>query len=106
MRRILTLGALLLAIGLGTGVAAAQTRVPLVVPNVQINPNVIKTPTAKVPIIKVIPPSMAINNALALMPQATALGVKLRGPIYIVKLKQGNQVIQVRVDAVSGIVSQ
>jgi hypothetical protein len=105
MRGILALAVIVVTTGLVTGAASAQVRLPLYVPNVQINPNVVQPPP-RVPAIRIIPPSVAINNALALMPQAQALGVKLRGSLYIVKLKRGNQVIQLRVDAVSGEVSQ
>jgi hypothetical protein len=58
-----------------------------------------------IPIIRVIPPSMAVNRALAYAPRAKPLGVRLKGPLYIVKLKQGNTVLQVRVNAATGDVS-
>jgi uncharacterized membrane protein YkoI len=58
------------------------------------------------PGMKMIPPSMALNRAMNMVPQSQALGVKLQGSHYIIKLKQGNSVKQVHVDAATGDVSQ
>ncbi|MCB1378466.1 MAG: hypothetical protein KDK89_08900 [Alphaproteobacteria bacterium] len=57
------------------------------------------------PLIKIIPPSVALNQAMMAAPNAKAIGVKLKGSLYIVKLKQGNKVTQVRVNATTGQVS-
>lgn len=51
---------------------------------------------------RVIQPSQALRIALGVTPQAKPLGVQLRGSLYIVKLKQGNRVVRVRVDAATG----
>ncbi len=51
---------------------------------------------------RVIKPSQALRIAMGVTPQAKPLGVQLRGSLYIVKLKQGNRVIRVRVDAATG----
>lgn len=52
-----------------------------------------------------IPPSEAVNQALAAVPDGTPLDVQLKGNRYLVKLKTGNKVRVVRVDAVTGAVS-
>ncbi len=52
----------------------------------------------------IIKPSQAVRIALQVAPDAKALDVQLRGPLYIVKLKQGNRVIKVRVDAGTGAI--
>ena len=51
-------------------------------------------------------PSQAVKLALQAVPGAEALGVKLKGGNYVVRLKQGGSVIQVLVDAATGAVSQ
>ncbi len=56
---------------------------------------------------ELIPPSVALRNALRYAPGAKGLGVSLkRGsrPIYVVKLKKGGQVRRVKVDARTGAV--
>ncbi|MFO1122511.1 MAG: PepSY domain-containing protein [Hyphomicrobiales bacterium] len=53
----------------------------------------------------VIPPSAAVNQALSVVPDGTPLDVQLRGKNYLVKLKTGNKVRVVRVDAITGAVS-
>ena len=65
-----------------------------------------KPPVLKGPALRMIPPSMALNRAMNMVPQSQALGVKLQGSHYIIKLKQGNSVRQVHVDAATGDVSQ
>lgn len=53
-----------------------------------------------------VPPSEAVKLALDAVPGAEALGVRLKGDHYVVKLKQGGAVIVVQVDAATGAVSQ
>ena len=53
-----------------------------------------------------VPPSDAVKLAMQAVPGAEPLGVKLKGDHYVVRLKQGNRVIQVQVDAATGQVSQ
>lgn len=53
-----------------------------------------------------VPPSEAVKLALDAVPGAEALGVKLKGDHYVVRLKQGGAVIVVQVDAATGAVSQ
>jgi hypothetical protein len=98
MRRIVLIATMLLAATLAAGPVFAQ-KVPMYVPTA---PLVIKP---KIPIVKVIPPSVALGNALRVVPGAQPLGVKIKGPLYIVKLKQGNTVKQVNVNAATGAVS-
>jgi hypothetical protein len=72
----------LLALGLAVTPAFGQYK-----PTVQVKP--------KVPIIRVIPPSAAVNLALSQNPGAKALGVKLRPDnSYIVTLRLGNKVVR------------
>lgn len=54
--------------------------------------------------VPLIAPSEAVAIALETVPSAKPLGVQLRGSSYIVKLKQGNKVMQIRVDAETGAV--
>ncbi len=75
-------------------------------PKINVAPKITRTPVIRTPAIRVIPPSLALNRAMMIAPNAKALGVKLRGGHYIVKLKQGNKVRQVQVDAATGDVSQ
>jgi uncharacterized membrane protein YkoI len=49
-----------------------------------------------------IPPSEAVMIAVGAVPGAEALGVKRKGDVYVVKLKQGGNVIRVGVDAQTG----
>jgi uncharacterized membrane protein YkoI len=51
---------------------------------------------------KKLPPSGAVKRALRSVPGAEALGVKLKGDTYIVKLKQDGSVVQVGVNAFTG----
>ena len=53
-----------------------------------------------------IAPSEAVKIAVQAVPGAEALGVKLKGSVYVVRLKQGGTVIQVLVDATTGALSQ
>ena len=49
-----------------------------------------------------IAPSAAVQRAVAAVPGAEPLDVKRKGDLYIVKLKQGGNVIRVGVDATTG----
>jgi uncharacterized membrane protein YkoI len=49
-------------------------------------------------------PREAVQIALDANPGAKPLGVQRRGRLYIVKLKQGNRIIRVRIDAASGAI--
>jgi hypothetical protein len=49
-----------------------------------------------------LPPSAAVKRAVAANPGAKPLGVKLRGGIYVVRLKQDGTIIQVGVDPATG----
>ncbi|MBI2719349.1 MAG: hypothetical protein HY245_13225 [Rhizobiales bacterium] len=98
MRRLLIIAAALFTISSASGTASAQTKPMIYLPPVTLQ----KIQQPRLPIINFIPPSVALSRAMTIAPQATALGVKLKGPLYIVKLKQGNQVLQVHVDAATG----
>jgi hypothetical protein len=94
MRRIKVIAAVLAAAMLAAAPALAQVKV-----QTYRNPNLVKPP-----IIMMIKPRQAVNIALSAMPKAKPLGVRLQGPLYIVKLKQGNRIMQVRIDAASGAI--
>jgi hypothetical protein len=49
-----------------------------------------------------LPPSAAVKRAVAANPGAKPLGVKLRGGIYVVRLRQDGTIIQVGVDPATG----
>lgn len=100
MRKVL-LAAVIAASVFGAVDASAQVKL-----RPAYTPKIMNGPVIKAPMIKVIPPSLALNRAMLLAPNSKALGVKLRGSHYIVKLKQGNKVRQVQVDAATGDVSQ
>ena len=54
---------------------------------------------------KYIPPSVALKNAMRYVPGSKGLGVKLRQgarPVYAVKLKSGNRVHRIMIDARTG----
>jgi len=53
-----------------------------------------------------IKPSEALRLAQRRWPNSTALAVDLRGKVYVVKLKAGSRLVQVRVDARTGRVSR
>ena len=92
MRKGIFIAALMLATMAGAGSAFAQVRV------------VPMAPKLKPPVILMIPPSAALTAAMRGAPGAKAIGVKLRGNVYIVKLKQGNTIVQKRIVAGNGTV--
>jgi hypothetical protein len=47
----------------------------------------------------IIPPSVAVNRALRMVPNGTPLNVTLRGDKYFVKVKVNNKVRVVPIDA-------
>jgi hypothetical protein len=49
-----------------------------------------------------LPPSAAVKLAVAANPGAKPLGVKRRGGIYVVRLRQDGTIIQVGVDPATG----
>ena len=98
MRRIVLIATMLLAATLAADPVLAQ-KIPMYIP--QVAPVQIKP---KIPIVKVTP-SAALSRAMGMMPGSKPLGVTLKGPHYIVKLKNGNQVLQYRVDAATGAVN-
>ena len=71
---------------------------------VRIQPYVTAPRVMVVPPVMMIKPSQALRIAMSAVPAAKALGVQLRGPLYIVKLKQGNRIMQVRVNAIDGAI--
>ena len=50
-------------------------------------------------------PSQAVKLAVAAVPGSQPLGVKRKGQVYVVRLKQGGTVVQVIVDAATGEVT-
>jgi len=99
MRRLLTIAAVAVATMVGADQASADSRLPRQAPMVR------KMPGVKPPNVIIIPPSAALSSAMGAMPGAKALGVKMKGTHYIVKLKQGNTVVQVRVNAATGLIA-
>jgi uncharacterized membrane protein YkoI len=93
MRRIRVIAAILAAAMLAAAPASAQDNNQ----NYR-NPNVGEQPVI------MIRPREAVRIALDATPGAKPLGVRLRGSLYIVKLKQGNRIIRVRIDAASGAI--
>ncbi|MFN4141518.1 PepSY domain-containing protein [Aestuariivirga sp.] len=53
---------------------------------------------------ELLPPSAAVKQAMRAVPGAKPLGVKLRGNVYVVRLKQDGTITQIGVDAVTGAV--
>jgi uncharacterized membrane protein YkoI len=94
MRRIKFIAAVLAAAMLAAAPVSAQVKLR----NYR-NPNLVKPP-----VVLMIKPSQALRIALGAAPRAKPLGVQLRGPLYIVKLKQGNRIVQMRIDAASGAI--
>lgn len=101
MRRVLLAAVIAAASVFGAVDASAQVKL-----RPTYTPKIMNGPVIRPPVVRVIPPSLALNRAMLLAPNSKALGVKLRGSHYIVKLKQGNKVRQVQVDAATGDVSQ
>lgn len=97
MRKVIFIAALMLAAIMGGDLALAQGRVINMAPKMA-------PKMAKPPIILMIPPSAALSAAARSVPGAKAIGVKLRGNVYIVKLKQGNTILQKRIVAGNGAV--
>jgi hypothetical protein len=86
--------AVMLAAAVLAGPALAQVRIQPYV--------AAPLPKRVAPPVLLIKPSQALRIAMQSAPAAKALGVQLRGPLYIVKLKQGNTITQVRVNAADG----
>lgn len=101
MRKRLAMAIIGLAALIGAGAASAQVKIQVYTPNMA--PKAVRN--APKPVMQVVPPSVAMRQALAIKPNAKALGVKLKGPLYIVKLKDGNKITQVRVNARTGLVA-
>ena len=99
MRSFWIIAALGLASILGADLASAGNKLPPAAPVLRQLP----PPNMAYPVI--IPPSAALSRALGAAPGAKALGIKMKGPLYIVKLKQGNTVMQVRVNAATGLIA-
>ena len=116
MQKFLAIALVVLTAVAGIGAASAQVRVqgyqtqgpaqrllprgqgqaPRLQPRVkQVRPNLI-----------LIPPSAAVRSALGAVPNAKPLGVRTRGPLYIVKLKQGGTIVQVGVNRTTGAVTR
>ncbi|MFT3989739.1 hypothetical protein [Aestuariivirga sp.] len=92
---------------LAAGPALAQVKI--MVPTVRVAPTVkvAPVPTVRVapPTVRIIPPSMALRNIKQIMPQVQILNVAPRGAGYVVKVKDGATVRQIRVDGATGAVS-
>jgi hypothetical protein len=108
MRKFLTVAVIALTAALGSGAADAQVRIRAV-----INPGVMMQKGPRVhprinpvrPKLLILPPSAAIGRAVNMMPGSKAIGVKLRGQTYVVRLKSGGTIARVGVDSVTGAAS-
>lgn len=99
MRKFFVIVAFALMAGLSVGDATAQVRFTLArVQQVQQR----RVPPILSPL--VIPPSAAVTAAIRANPGAKPLGINTRGNVYIIKLKQGNTIRQVRVNGITGAV--
>lgn len=104
MRKFITILVVALTTAFGAVGAEAQVRIkPVINPNIMVP----KAPRVKPvqPKILIMPPSVAIKQALKVNPGAKALSVKPAGQSYIVKLKQGATIKQLSVNSVTGAVS-
>ena len=104
MRKFITIAIIALTAALGAGAADAQVRIKaygnpgvarLKIPRVMVQPKIVN-----------LPPSAAIRAAMRMMPGAKALGVKIRGQTYIVRLKSGGTIAQIGVNSVTGAASR
>ena len=108
MRKFLGIALVALLATFGAGEVSAQVRVkpnaPIVLtPRLKAVPRVQKVRPVN-PKLAIIPPSVALKRAVGTIPNPKALGVNLKGPVYIVKLKQGGTISQVGVHSVTGAV--
>jgi hypothetical protein len=106
MKKLLTIALMALTIALAAGEAAAQVRIrPVIVIGAG---RVLPAPRARirpaVPKGIIIAPSVAMRTAMLAVPNSKPIAVRLRGRVYIVKLKQGGTIRQVAVHAVTGAV--
>lgn len=106
MRKLFIAAVVALSTALGAaGPGDAQVRIKPYAGQVKAPP--LKGPRVQPikPRINVLPPSTAVMRAMRVVPQAKALGVKLRNQTYIVRLKSGGTIRQVGVDSVTGDVT-
>ena len=62
-------------------------------------------PVRVAPNVKILPPSIILKRAVGQVPGAKGLSVRLSGNMYVVKVKQGGKIIQLRVNPTTGAVS-
>ena len=103
MRKFFLIAAVMLTAGSGVADAVAQVRLPPARAQQYQPPRIRRVPSVQIPLL--IPPSAALSAAMRAAPGAKPLGVTQRGPLYIVKLKQGNTVRRVRVNGATGMVA-
>ncbi len=109
MRKIIIILLAVFTAAAAAGTAGAQVRVQAPTPYVMV-PKVQKVPRQPkiqpvIPKKVVIPPSIALKNAMKINPGAKPLGVKLKNQTYIVRLKQGGKITQLGVNSVTGAIS-
>lgn len=109
MRKIITVLLAVFTVTAAADAAAAQVRVQAPTPYVMV-PRAQKVPRQPrinpvLPKKVVIPPSIALKNAMKMNPGSQALGVKLKNQTYIVRLKQGGKITQLGVSSVTGAVT-
>ena len=101
MRKFLTIVFIVLSAALGAGEAVAQTRIPTYSAQ-RVTPRVKAVRPKQI----ILPPSAAIKRAMRAVPKAQAIGVRVKGSLYIVKAKQGGKIIQIGVNRQTGAVSR
>ena len=109
MRNLISVLLVVLTALTGAAAAGAQVRIqpPAAKPYVMV-PRVQKAPKAPRIVVvpkPIIPPTVAVQNAMRINPGSQALGVKLKNQTYIVRLKQGSRVTQMGVNSVTGAVT-
>lgn len=107
MNRFFTIVLAALMAILAAEAALAQARLPAYVPDVGGPVMAPKTPkTPKTPNVLLIPPSVALKQAMGVVPGAQALSVRPKGNVYIVKLKKGGNIIKLNVNSATGAVTR
>ena len=109
MRKFLAIAVIALTAAFGAGAADAQVRIKVFTnpgigaPRLR-GPKIPRINPVK-PRIVMLAPSAAIRRALAIMPGAKPIGVRVQGQTYIVRLKSRGTVARIGVNMVTGVAS-
>lgn len=99
MRKFIAITLVALTTAFAAQTAIGQVRAPTYAPTA-------KAPRVQ-PKIPLIPPSAALRAAMRAIPNAKPLGApRVRGGMYVVKLKQGGRIIKLNVNAATGAVAR